>query len=358
MSVKGGAWLVGILLVIGTFVAAQFIMNATPATTQDKGGADVDRPPSYVICWGYFDAESGIYRALVPKQAGDIEDIVPENKKVKKGEVLMQINDKLVRIKRDQARAAVKAAEWQLQEAEKSLPALYKAQQDQQNAAIAAVQEEIKELETDRDSVLERLKSEPSYKKVAEKYGFGLTKLSQKKKAEEAKLRQIQVQDADLKIELAKADLKAKQLVVDEAEETLKNFQVRAPVDGFILRANVKKGEAYAPNPMGSPAFEFRPDTPIIVRAEILQEWGRYIVEPKDGKPGQLVEIEDDVYHGQKWEGRVKKLSPWYAQTRNPVIEPFRYNDVRTMECIIEVKDSKDAPVARIGQRVRAKIKI
>ena len=141
----------------------------------------------------------------------------------------------------------------------------------------------------------------------------------------------------------------AKKLIVQEAEETVKHFEITAPSDGYVLRTHVRKGETLGPNPR-APAIEFLPDAPIIIRAEVLQEWGRYV------KAGAEVTIEDDTYKGPEWKGVVKKVGGWYATTRSPIIEPFRYNDVRTLECIIEVE--KVGPEMRIGQRVRAKIKM
>ncbi len=355
MSIKGAAWVLGILLVVGMFLVARGVLDPSSATTssKDRKAVEADRAPNMVVCWGYFDVESGINRALFPKQLGDIAFVVAENSKVKEGQVLLQINDALAQLKLKEAVLAVKAAKLQRDDAE-NLRKLYPLQAEQQKAAIAAVDEEIKEVQKDRDSKLKTLKGEPIFATVEERYGFALAKLAEKRKAEDARLKQINLQDAELKIAQAQAEFDAKELLVKQATEMLRYFQVVAPRDGYILRVNVKKGEALGPNPM-MPALEFLPDLPIIVRAEILQEWGRYI---KDGKDGQLVEIEDDVYHGPKWEGKVRTMSKWYAQTRTPVIEPFRYNDVRTLECIIELKDAKDAPVARIGQRVRAKIKL
>ena len=80
-----------------------------------------------------------------------------------------------------------------------------------------------------------------------------------------------------------------------------------------------------------------------------MQEWGRYI------RVGEKVDIEDDTYHGPHWKGTIKSVSEWYAPIRHPVIEPFRMNDVRTLDCVIAVENAEGA---RIGQRVRAKISI
>jgi len=70
---------------------------------------------------------------------------------------------------------------------------------------------------------------------------------------------------------------------------------------------------------------------------------------------GQEVTIQDDVYKGPEWQGRVKSISAWYAPKRIRIIEPFMTNDVRTLECIVEFTGGQ-SPV-RIGQRLRVKIK-
>ena len=188
-------------------------------------------------------------------------------------------------------------------------------------------------------------------KKLVDLAGYGLKELGEKEKAEVAKLKQIELQDADLKIQQAEADLDAKkERVEQEAKEMLQALQDRrSQRPAMSCAMHVRKGETLGPNPR-SAAVEFLPDAPIIVRAEVLQEWGRFV------KPGKEVVIEDDTYQGPEWKGVVKRVSDWYAPVRSPIIEPFRYNDVRTLECIIEVK-SGDSPKL-IGQRVRAKIKI
>ena len=350
MSVKGASWLLGIILIIVMFAGARWILGPGSATTSSRNpsSSDKDEPLNMVISWGHFDVEPGVNRALFPKQPGTVDMVVAENTPVKKDQVLLQVDDRMAQLKVKEADIAVQHADAVYKEALK-LPELYKLQKAQQQAAINAVQKEIDELKAERESRLKSLnEKDPIYKSVVERFDFGLSKLDEKKKAEQARLGQIGLQDADLKIAQADADVKAKKVQVEQAKEALTYFQVKAPSDGLVLRVNVKRGEVLGTSPQ-MPALEFLPDLPIIVRAEVLQEWGRYV------KVGQDVEIEDDVYHGPKWDGTVKSLSKWYAPTRSPVIEPFRYNDVRTMECIIQLKDAKDA---RIGQRVRAKIKI
>ncbi|MBI2808193.1 MAG: HlyD family efflux transporter periplasmic adaptor subunit [Planctomycetes bacterium] len=342
------AWvIVGIVLVVVTIVGAQLAYNQSPFAPADKKKqADADQPPAKIIVWGYFDVEPGV-AGLYPKQFGDVTFLAPESTRVKKGELLLQVDDVMARFKIDEAKADEKASENQLAEAQQ-LPEVYKLQAAQQQAAINALGHEIKKTQSDRDTKLKAVEEKSAiYKTIKDFYTESLGQLAEKKSAEEKKLKEINLRDPKLKIAQAQADLSAKRTRVKQAEEILKHFQVLAPSDGTVLRVYVHKGETLGPNPRIQ-ALDFLPDADIVVRAEILQEWARFV------KEGAEVSIEDDTYHGPAWKGKVKSISKWYAPIRTPVIEPFRFNDVRTLECIISVS-SGDAQ-KRIGQRVRGMI--
>ena len=82
---------------------------------------------------------------------------------------------------------------------------------------------------------------------------------------------------------------------------------------------------------------------------QILQEWAPRV------KEGQDVTIVDDTYQGPTWKGHIEHLAPWFTQKRNMIVEPFNYNDVRYMECVVKVFPEGQYPL-RVGQRVRVKI--
>ncbi len=348
-------WIVGVLLLVGMIVGVRLLFMGSAAQ------ADVNDPnvsnPERIVCWGNFDVEKGVAR-LYPRQFGTVAYVHAESAKakegervrVKKDELLLQVDDGVAQLTVLEAEAAVRASEQQLAQA-KQLPDLYKIQKERQQSAIKAIELEIQQFKVELDSKL--LGLEEQNPKLAKLYRdlakFGEDKLKEKQKAEEGTLREIELQDADLKIKQAEADLDAKKVTVKKAQEVVKYHKILAPSDGFVLRVHTREAEALGPNPM-SPAIEFVPDLPIIVRAEVLQEWGRHV------KPGAEVTIEDDTYKGPEWKGIVRRVSTWYATTRSPVIEPFRYNDVRTLECIIDVTEGSSEKM--IGQRVRARIKI
>ena len=70
---------------------------------------------------------------------------------------------------------------------------------------------------------------------------------------------------------------------------------------------------------------------------------------------GQAALITDSETLKGTIRGKVKRISDWFAQRRSPLFEPRQLNDVRTLECIIEI-DPAQAKDLRIGQRVRVKI--
>jgi multidrug resistance efflux pump len=351
MNMKGFI-LIGIALVIATFIGAKMLMDSNAAANgKDSTGADVYQLPPMIVCTGYFEVEPGI-ASLYARQFGGIVKVAAENTHVNEGDVLLQLDDAMATLKAKQAAAQVSAAAIQVKEAE-LLPKVYKLQVQQQQSSVQSIEKEIEKVEKEKKRQIDLLTADDpnksKMKQVTEIYDLGIAQLVEKKKAEESKLKQIQLQDAQLKIDQAEADLRAKKLQHDEALEMVKHFKILAPSKGTVLRVHVRKGEVLGPNPR-SAAIEFLPALPYIVRAEVLQEWGRLV------KEGQAVTIEDDTYKGLEWTGTVKTISKWYAPTRSPVIEPFRYNDVRTLECIITVDESSNMP--RYGQRVRAKIKI
>ena len=66
--------------------------------------------------------------------------------------------------------------------------------------------------------------------------------------------------------------------------------------------------------------------------------------------------IEDDTRAGTTWKGKVVHISDWFTQRRSILMEPLQVNDVRTLECLIELVEPHPQPPLRIGQRVRVRL--
>jgi multidrug resistance efflux pump len=352
----------GLLLLGGSVVGARwasgepwpYVQMPTTAPPAPTAASEPAAPP-VVVSWGHVDVEKGT-ADLHPKQMGTVEWVVAEfdpathtPTKVKKGDVLLKVDDQLARLKTEEAQADVRAAQEQLKQAEQ-LPRQYKLKAAQQARGIDALRHNRTKVQQETEAKLKTYEAGSALRRnVAAAIEETLKQLDALIDVEESKLAELRLFDPQSKIREAQADLLAKQTRLKAAETLLQDFRVVAPEDGTILRVNVRAGEVLGPNPKAA-AIQFVPDTPLLVRAEVLQEWSHRVAA------GQEVTIEDDVQAGPTWTGKVRSLSGWIARTRSPVIEPFMYNDVRTRECLITI-DGNPTDLA-IGQRVRARIKI
>jgi multidrug resistance efflux pump len=348
-------WPLGILLLVGTLVGGGWVLNGTTSPGADNNKADREDPRE-IFCMGFVDVEKGVAR-LYPKQAEMVAEVAETTTKhgkervFKKGEVLLRLKSQMAEFQLDRAKAAMHAAVNDLAKAKLLVPK-HKIDVAKQDWVIKAYEHEKNKLESElkvkkktyEDNVGELGKQ--TLKAMEE----AVAAIDARIKIEELSRDELKLFDPELDIKRAEADLEAKKADVKRAELSLKDFVLEAPADGVVLRVNARVGEVLAPNPMASPAIEFCPSDPRIVRAEVIQEWGHRV------KVGQEVKLEDDSFEGPKWQGRVKSVPGQYAPKKDRIIEPFMMNDVRTLECIVEITGGQDP--LRIGQRVRVRIKI
>ena len=97
------------------------------------------------------------------------------------------------------------------------------------------------------------------------------------------------------------------------------------------------------------PPIVFRPDGPLVVRAEIQQEFlGRV-------KPGMKATLRDDARaDSPTWAGKVRTVGQLVAPRKAILLEPGELNDVRTIECVIALDGNPDGLL--VGQRMRVRI--
>ena len=328
-------WIAGILLLIGSFVGSRYILNngasgsGVPSQSGEKSDPAV---PNVVYNIGYMDMEKGVAN-LYPTQQGRILEICEEGIQVTKGQWLLKLDNRLASLKLEEAEALLKQAE--------KLPEQHKLKVEQQHAVIAAAKFQKKAAEQDlevKTRIAKEIKEREPDKIVAQEMVNRAAKLIE---IETSKLAELNLADPELDLKRARAVRAQAKLAVDECDLT-------APYDGTVLRILVHPGEVLGSNPK-FPAVQFVQHGKKIIRAEILQEWASKVQE------GQTVEIVDDIYDGKKWTGTIKTLSPWFDKKRSLIFEPFQYNDVRTLECIIALNE-QNAPL-RIGQRVRVAIR-
>ncbi|MGF1578342.1 MAG: HlyD family secretion protein [Gemmataceae bacterium] len=380
-------WLAGILLLVGTAAGASWILNQSEANTAkaDENGPKAPFEGKGIICVAYVDVEEGI-ASLYPEQPGRVVEIyAKDGQSVEKNEVLLKVDDTLQMTIVEEAEGDLKIAEQKLKalvnERDRKIR-VYESMLKLKQIAVAAAQKD----EAIAQTLLKQAQAKKKQAEATAAYQQNLLKansldsshLLRKAKAaiEEAEgaIEQASraIQKAKSGVEAARQEVVvaqqshpkekfedqiniAKEVIVvklkqlEKAKHQLSQCLVKAPSRGTVLRVYARKGETLGNNPK-LPALQFCPKGARIVRAEVQQEWAHTV------KVDQECIIEDDSSSKVQWSGKIVRLSDWFTHRRSIVLEPFQFNDVRTLEAIIEITGPEGQPL-RIGQRMRVMIK-
>lgn len=309
----------------------------------ERAATSISPSGGSVVCFGHVDVEPGI-TALYPVQPGRVTEVlVHEDDSIKAGTVLFRLDERQAKFLVRRAQEDLKASELQLADARK-LPQQQDLKLAQQRQAILATQHRLASarhlLEHNRNLMKRELAPREEVEAGAEK----VKELEAAQEAEKQKLQELELADPASQVERAEADVRAKQAHLEEAQYALEECSVKAPADGKVLRLLVGVGDVLSTQPR-QPAVQFCPAGPRIVRAEVEQEFANRVAK------GQTALIQDDSSSGSGWRGKVARLSDWYTHRRSMLQEPLQFNDVRTLECIVQLDPGQ--PALRIGQRVR-----
>ena len=341
-------WLAGfgLLLLAGSFlvVIGGAASSRDLAQVEPRGlSAPNDALPRRSVAVAFVDIEEGT-TPLYPTRPGRVVEVpVREGVPVKKGDILLRVDDSLARIDLDRAQHALQGAEVRLQSALK-LVEKHKRQIEALKQAIEVQKAELAEAEAGlakaRTFYERKLGGTKEDVVILEKK---VAKAVAGVRAKEKEMQAAEALDPSDAVRAAQIDIADKQQLVKAAEKGLEECLVRAPKDGSLLRVLVNVGEVLGSNPQ-RPALVFCAEAPRIIRAEVEQEFAGQI------KLGQNATIRDDATGGGNWKGKVIRISDWYAHRRAILFEPMQFNDVRTMEVLLSIEPN--GKPLKIGQRV------
>ena len=344
--IPGLGFIVAVALLVLPIAGVAWWLNR-PKGNEAAGGqglADLD-----VVCLGRVDGLTPI-ASLEPSIPGKVAEIfVSEGQPVKPGDKLVRLDDEALRLKQDESSAAFEAAEVEVAAA-KLERKLYPFRKAAQEAAVAAAGERVtaaeKLLDEKRKSMMfttvtpgELLASEAEIKQLKYLKTAELSRLDEVKSGLAA---------LDLKVKAAETKRTMAEIARKQAEKAVRDCVLLAPTTGVVLRVQTSRGESVLPNGMQPPII-FRPDSPLVVRAELEQEFlGRV-------KPGMKATLRDDSRaDSATWTGTVLRVGNWVARKRTVLLDPGEVNDVRTVECVIALDGSPDGLL--VGQRMRVRI--
>jgi len=302
-----------------------------------------------VVCLGRVDSLNPVI-ALEPTVPGKVLRVhAPEGTAVKGKQPILELDPEAANLRVAEALAAVDTAAADVRAAEQEA-ATFEDRKKLAAAAVRAAAARRKAAEAVRDEKQRQLDLKlanvtPIDVAVARAEAEQLGYLEV---AEQARQRELERPDPYLRVEAAIARKKGAEVTLQQARNAVRDCVLTAPTDGTVLRVLVSVGETVAPG-TPQPAVVFRPDGPLVVRAELDQEFlGRV-------SKGMRASVRDNARaDSPTWAGTVERVGSWVARKRSAVLEPGEVNDVRTVECVIRLEGPTDGLL--IGQRVRVRI--
>jgi HlyD family secretion protein len=257
------------------------------------------------IAKGKIDVEGGVIR-LAAQREGLIQAVfVEEGDRVKKGQLLAQLDTRQAELGVAQARADLAEAQARQTIAQaRSLAADREARRLAGLAATSAVP--VQDADKARD---------------------------------EARVQRGELATAAATIGVAHEKLR-RELFEIEAR------RIRAPLDGRIVRRSAKPGDGASTFNV-TELFLLAPETDRIVRAELDEQFVSSV------RPGQRARILLDHDGKQAFAGQVSRLGEVFGARKLASDDPNERQDTRVIEMVVSVRGSQ---ALRIGQRVQVQV--
>ncbi len=335
-------WLAIALLVGPLVFAGWYFSRPKPPDKNPIAPEDLD-----VLCTGRVDTPKLVI-ALDPAQPGRVLSVsAEEGKEVKINQEILRLDDSIAQNRLQQAQSAVKLAEVDRDRAKldaERFPNQLKAREALVEAAGQQVIAAEKGLEGRK--ALSGV-SKPGEAELAVMEAQ-VNQLKEFKKSEDLQLADLKKMKTKLMEDAAEARLSAAQADLALARKAVDDCVISAPGPGILLRLQANKGGMLMPG--YTPSIVFAPAGKLIVRAEVDQE---FLGKVKVGQAAII--LDDSRIQSPTWNGKVLSISRWVAQRRAFILDPGEINDVRTLECVIELDNDDDLV---IGQRMRVRIKM
>lgn len=287
------------LILHAAFILVFSVLYLSHAAAQEKNYVAVAR--------GIVDVDGGIVQ-ISSYRDGFVKDImVQEGQHLKHGDPILVQDDR---------RAAANLV-------------IAEAEVRQRQALVGVVEAKLKAARRERDR---------------------LVPVVQSKAAPQKSLDDIEAQSAVLAAELLanRAETEVALAKSKAAQYELDAMTIRAPSDGTIVRRLVRAGDGIFSS-TAKPLFWFAPDGPIIVRADIGEQFANEV------QVGQAAEIALETEEKVTFAGKLIRLGKAFGPRRIVVYDPRDQADIRVLEAVVSFDISGN--LLRLGQRVIVKIR-
>ncbi|MGR9014119.1 MAG: HlyD family secretion protein [Gammaproteobacteria bacterium] len=286
-------------------IAVTLLLTNCDAGPPEAVAAAPEKPSLFVaVARGRVDIEGGLVK-LAAKRDGVVRSVlVEEGGYVKKGQVLLVLDDEQAKLSADLARA-------ELEQASTTIPVL--------DVKLAAAKREV-----------QRLTPLVASKLVAQR---------------ELDLMQDQARQLENELKSAQASVVTAQKRLKVAEFEIEQRIVRAPADGQIVKRTAREGDGVSTLNV-TQLFLFSPSVDKIVRAELEEQFLTLI------KVNQAAEVIIEANDKQHFPATLKRIGLVVGQ-RTPTEDVNEKQDNKIVECVLTL----NAPELLIGQRVLVRFK-
>ena len=300
-----------------------------------------------VVCLGTADVRGGVV-TLLPTVSGRVLLVnVEDGAEVKAGQVLVKLDDRLAQTQLREAEAALESAEAHRAEARKG-PEQHQLLLTQQKSAVTAVRHELAAARLAAVHKKKLMEANQLSREEADAAFEIEQKLKSLAQVEQSRLEALELRDPLQELTRAEAEVRAKTAMRDCARDAVGEYALKAPSAGQVLRVLASPGDLVGPGSARG-ALLFCPVGPRVVRAEVEQEYAARVVI------GQQARIEDAARgDGPAWTGKVVRIADWFTNRRIVTPDQIPVQEVRTLECLVELDENQ--PPLRIGQRVRVRL--
>jgi len=254
---------------------------------------------------------------VIPKISGYVTEVrAKENQHVNKGDTLLLLDERDLKLKLEQAEAALATAKSNLSSA-KATTAASQANIATSQVAVGTIDAQI---EAAKVNVWRATQDYNRYANLIKDHSVTQQQYEQAQATKETAERQLDVLQqqklqaskqtsavasqssaTSTQVGIVASTIKQRQVDVDEAKLMLSYTVVTAPADGVVSKVNVQEGQYLQ---SGQSTFSIVQDNEIWVVANFKEtQFG-------DLKVGQKVSIEIDAFPGREFEGKIASFSP------------------------------------------------
>lgn len=168
-------------------------------------------------------------------------------------------------------------------------------------------------------------------------------------KATDARFRAAEAGSRIEEVSFQKARVLAAEARVAQSQAQLERLQVRAPIEGEVLQVKVRKGELYS----------FQGTEPLVVMGDTTKLRVRMDVDERDIAKivvGASAYVTADAFGEERFAGKVVEVGRRFGRKNIRTDDPIEKNDTKVLETVIELEtNSRLVPGQRVSSFVTAR---